>query len=111
MIMPKYEVIILPLAEDDIVRNTDYIYYGKKSPNTARMLLSGFRKAVGELVFMPEMHELDEDDKLATLGIRKSYYKNYKIFFYIDEEKGKVFVLRVLHMLVDSKALLLNMFF
>ena len=86
MIMPKYEVIILPLAEDDIVRNTDYIYYDKKSPNTARMLLSGFRKAVGELAFMPEMHEL-------------------------DEEKGKVFVLRVLHMLVDSKALLFNMFF
>lgn len=60
---------------------------------------------------MPEQHEVDEDEELAAMEIRKCYYKNYKIFFYIEKEDGKVFVLRVLHMLVNAKPLLLNIRF
>ena len=67
--MPMYDVIILPLAEEDIVNNTDYIAF------------------------------------------EKCYYKNYKIFFYIDKEKTTVYVLRVLNMLVNAKPLLLKMRF
>lgn len=40
--MPEYDVIILPLAEKDIVSNTDYIFYEKKAPETALKLLRGF---------------------------------------------------------------------
>lgn len=109
--MQKYDVIILPLAEWDITNNTDYIYFEKKAPETALRLLDGFRKTIEALDFMPEQHELDEDTELAALGIRKCYYKNYKIFFYVDNDNKKVFVLRVLHMLVDAKQLLLNMKF
>ena len=39
--MQKYDVIILPLAEHDIVRNIDYIFYKKKALETARNLQSG----------------------------------------------------------------------
>ena len=107
--MIKYKVITLPLAEQDITNNTDYIYYKKKAPQTALKLLNGFRQTIEALVFMPEQHELDEDEELAALEIRKCYYKKYKIFFYVDREHKKVFILRVLHMLVDAKPLLLNM--
>lgn len=109
--MPEYDVIILPLAEKDIVNNTDYIFYEKKAPETALRLLKGFRSTIAKLDFMPEQHELDEDEELAAMEIRKCYYKNYKIFFYIEKDEKKVFVLRVLHMLVDAKPLLLNMRF
>lgn len=107
--MHKFDVIILPLAEYDITRNTDYIYFEKEAPDTALKLLAGFQLAIKKLEFMPEQHEFDEDEDLAALGIRKCYYKNYKIFFYVNKEENKVFVLRVLHMLVDAKSILLTM--
>jgi len=109
--MPSYEIIVLPLAESDIANNTNYIFYEKKAPDTALNLLDGFKKSIADLSFMPERHEFDEDEELAKLQIRKCYYKNYKIFFYVNKETRKVFVLRVLHMLVDAKALLLNVRF
>lgn len=109
--MQTYDVIILPLAERDIVRNTDYIFYEKKAPETALNLLSGFQSTISRLEQFPESHEFDEDEELAAMQIRKCYYKNYKIFFYINKEKQTVYVLRVLHMLVDAKPLLLNLKF
>ena len=109
--MLKYDVIILPLAEKDISNNTDYIFYDKEAPDTALKLLEGFKDTIVNLSFMPERHEFDEDKELAALQIRKCYYKNYKIFFYVNKEEKRVFVLRVLHMLVDAKPLLMNMRF
>ena len=50
-------------------------------------------------------------EELAAREIRKCYYKNYKIYFFIDERIRTVYVLRVLHMLVNAKPLLLNMIF
>ena len=102
--MKKYEVIILPLAEHDISRN-------KQAPETAIRLLHGFYDTIEKLEVLPESHELDEDEELAERGIRKCYYKNYKIFFYVNEEEQEVYVLRVLHMLVNAKPLLLNLEF
>ena len=106
-----YDVIILPLAEEDIINNTDYIAFEKQAPETALQLAMGMRNTIAKLEFMPEKHEIDEDEELAAIGIHKCYYKNYKIFFYINKEKQVVYVLRVLHMLVNAKPLLLKMRF
>ncbi len=62
MTMKTYDVIILPLAERDIARNTDYIFYEKKAPETARNLLPGFQGAISRLGQLPESHGLNEDD-------------------------------------------------
>lgn len=109
--MPTYDVIILPSAERDISRNVDYIFYDKHSPETASQLLAGFRKKIQSLDYMPERYELDEDDDLSARGIRKCYFKNYKIFFYVEKRVHQVYILRVLHMLVDATPLLLDLDF
>lgn len=109
--MQMYDVIILPKAEEDILNNTDYIAFEKKSTETALRLAAGFRNTIAKLEFMLEQHELDEDNELAEKGIRKCYYKNYKKFFYINEHGHSVYILRVLHMLVDAKPLLLKIHF
>ena len=101
--MRMYKVLILPLAEEDIMNNTDYIAFEKKAPETALELAMGFRNTIAKLEFMPKQHELDEDEELAVREIRKCYYKNYRV--------RTVYVLRVLHMLVNAKPLLLNMRF
>lgn len=65
--MQTYDVIILPLAECDIVRNTDYIFFEKKAPETTRNLLSEFQSTISRLEQFPESHELDEDEELAAM--------------------------------------------
>lgn len=107
--MHKYKIIVEPLAEEDIIRNTDYIAFDKKSPETARKLIRDMRKQIARLETYPQRHEFDEDEELSVLQVRKHYYKNYKIFYTVDEKENKVYILRVLHMLVDSRALLLRM--
>lgn len=109
--MPMYDEIILPLAEEDTVNNTDYIAFEKKASETALRLSMGLRNTIAKLEFMPEQHELDEDEELAACDIHKCYYKNYKIFFYIDKETTTAYVLWVLHMLVNAKPLLIKMRF
>ena len=107
--MNKYSIIIEPLAEEDIIRNVEYIAYDKRSQQTALELGKGFRKQIASLALNPARHAYDDDEKLAQLQIRKHYYKNYKIYYFVDEREKKIYILRVLHMLVDSKAILLRM--
>lgn len=104
--MHKYQIIVLPMAEENIVRNTDYIAYDKKSPETALNLSRGFRKAIAKLDHNPSRHELDEDEGLAYYGIRRHYYKNYKIYYFVSESEKTVYILGVLNMRVDSRVII-----
>ena len=104
------KVITLPLAEEDIADQTDYIAFELKSPETAVNMVRGFRKTINSLSLFPQSHELDEDEELAEYGIRKTYYKNYKIYFLIVERERIVYILRIFHMLVDSKEKILRIF-
>lgn len=50
--MQMYKVITLPMAEDDIQSNTDYIAFEKQAPETALRLAVGFRNKIAQLEFM-----------------------------------------------------------
>ena len=67
--MQMYKVMMLPLAEEDIMNNTDYIAFEKKVPETALELAMGFRNTIAKLEFMPKQHELDEDEELHLLMV------------------------------------------
>lgn len=108
--MTEYKVVTLPLAEGDIADQTDYIAFELKAPETALNMVRGFKKVINGLSLFPQSHELDEDEELAAYGIRKTYYKNYKIYFLIDEKERIVYILRVFHMLVDSREKILRIF-
>ena len=47
--MQMYKVMMLPLAEEDIINNTDYIAFKKKAPETALELAMGFRNTIANL--------------------------------------------------------------
>ena len=101
--MSKYKVYTLPLAESDIADHAVYIAYELRASETAIKMVNGFRKTINDLCIFPQKYSLDEDEELARYKIRRTYYKNYKIYFMIDEDEHIVYVLRVLHMLVNSK--------
>lgn len=106
--MKQYKIEITDLAEQDLENAGDYIAYELKNPGAAEKTVSGIRKQIYLLADFPERNELDEDEILAELGVRKDYYRNYKIYYVIDVDT--IYIVRILHMLVDSKAWLYSTF-
>ena len=101
--MQSYKIEITELAEIDLERAGDYIAYELKNPQAAVDTIQGIKNKMHSLEILPERNELDEDRKLAELGIRQEYYKNYKIYYLVDHTKQSVIIIRILHMLVDSR--------
>ena len=106
--MRQYQIRITELAEEDLENAGNYIAYDLKNPSAAKSTVSGIRAKINSLVDFPERNELDEDELLAGLGVRKDYYHNYKIYYVIEEDT--IYIIRILHMLVDSKAWLYRTF-
>ena len=108
--MQQYKIKITELAEQDLENAANYIAFELFNPSAAEKMVKGIREQINTLDLFPESHELDDDPVLAEIGVHKTYYKEYKIFYIIDEEAKTVFVVRILHMLVDSRAWLYRTF-
>lgn len=106
--MKQYKIKITDLAEMDLERAGDYIAYELENPTAAVNTVRGKRKQINLLTNFPERNELDEDELLAELGVRQDYYEKYKIYYVIEEDT--IYIVRILHMLVDSKAWLYHTF-
>ena len=108
--MLQYKIRMSELAEEDLENAGDYIAFVLLNPIAAEDTVKGIRAQIRELQYFPERHELDEDSVLAELGIRRIYFKEYKIFYKIDYESGMVFIVRILHMRMNSRAWLYHTF-
>ena len=95
---------LLDLAEEDLENAGDYIAFVLLNPIAAADTVEGIRAQIRELQFFPERHELDEDSVLAELGVRRIYFKEYKIFYKIEEDTHTVFIIRIIHMRMNSRA-------
>lgn len=79
--MHNYKVITLPMAEDDIQDQTDYIAFDLKSPETAINMARGFRKTINNLSIFPQSHEFDEDEELENSASERLIIKTIKYTF------------------------------
>ena len=69
--MRQYQIRITELAEEDLENAGDYIAHELKNPSAAENTVSGIRAKINSLVNFPERNELDEDELLAGVGVRK----------------------------------------
>ena len=106
--MQKYKIEISDLAEQDLEFAADYIAFDLKNPSAAVGIVQGIRNQINKLQIFPERNELDDDPVLANLGIRMDFYKNYKIYYVVEDHV--IIVIRILHMLVDSRTWLYRTF-
>lgn len=106
--MQKYKIEISDLAEQDLELAADYIAFELNNPSAAVGIVQGIRKQINKLQIFPERNELDDDPVLANLGIRMDFYKNYKIYYVVEDHV--IIIIRILHMLVDSRAWLYRTF-
>lgn len=65
--MHNYNVIILPMAEDDIQDQTDYIAFDLKSPETAINMARGFRKTINDLSIFPQSQDIENFQRIKWL--------------------------------------------
>ena len=93
----RYSVLVTDRAEADMEKAADYIEYSLRNPIAADNLLSECKKAIEGLAEMPERFSLVDDSILASWGIRSFNVKNYILFYRIDKERKKVFILRFLY--------------
>lgn len=103
-VMQRYTIRIDEIAEEDLENAGDYIAFVLHNPDAAKNTVKGIRKQINTLQLFPDSHELDEDPILADLGVHKTYYKEYKIFYTVDHKNNIVYIVRILHMLVDSRS-------
>jgi plasmid stabilization system protein ParE len=108
--MHQYRIEISELAEKDLENAGDYIAFILLNPSAAEKTIRGIREQVNKLSVYPDGHELDDDVILAKMGVRRTYFKEYKIFYVVDNERKIVNVLRILHMRVDSRRWLYQTF-
>ncbi len=108
--MKRYRIEMTELAEQDLEDAGDYIAFELLNPKAALDMVQGIRKQVNGLEYFPERNELDEDPILATFGVRMDYYRNYKIYYVVNNETYIVYIIRILHMLVDSRTWLYKTF-
>ena len=106
--MKQYRIEITELAEKDLENVADYIAFELKNSIASKNVVNGIRKQINSLASFPERNELDEDEFLAEIGVRRDYYRNYKIYYIILDDT--IYIVRILHMLVDSHAWLYRTF-
>ena len=101
--METYEVVILSEARVDIENIANYIINNYKNEELAFALIIELWAKIRTLDFMPDRYSVDEEPALKMRNIRHIRYKQYAIYYTIDEENKKVKVIRVKHTLQDLK--------
>ena len=109
--MLTYKIEVAEAAERDLEAIGNYIAYDLKAFASAVSTVRGIQREIKKLRQNPNRHELDDDELLAGYGVRKQYYKNYKIYYQVDSSSRTVQIFRVLHMRVDSRAALYRTIF
>lgn len=99
----RYKIHSTELAEYDLEKAADYIAYVLCNPSAAISFVRGVRKKIESLEYFPERFELDEDLELAKAGVRKLFYKNYKIYYVINKHESVIYIIRILHRLENSQ--------
>ena len=102
--MPLYTIEMTDYAECDLENLGDYIAFKLYNLVAAERIVHGIRQRINELKKFPLKYKLDEDVVLADLGVRRTNYDNYDIFYFIDESILTVYIIRILHSLTDYRS-------
>lgn len=83
--MKEYNIVLTRTAKNDIIDIGDYIAYTLLEPETAYRFVEGLRSAISSLKELPNRFALVDDQVLFCQGIHCMPYKNYYVFYEIEE--------------------------
>lgn len=104
--MDEFEIIIEQTAERDLLSILTYITNILKEPSTARRIFRSIREQVLSLNRLPERCPLVKEEPYSTMGIRKLLVENYIVFYFVNQKRREVHVIRILYNRRDWKNLI-----
>ncbi len=97
MPMGEYHIRVNPKARQDICDIGDYISEILLQPNISNKIVKGLRKSITNLQYFPYQFPIIQDATLCKIGIRCMPYKNYYIFYIVNENKKWVMIVRIIY--------------
>ena len=99
--MKKYKVEISETAEYDLENIISYLRYDLAGDIIADKYKILFKQELKELEDIAESMPILDKKLTGYENIRKVNVRNYVIFYMVDEENDKVFVVRIGHAFMD----------
>ena len=101
IIWKKYKIEVSKTAEQDLVNIISYLKYDLAGDIIADKYKILFKQKLKNLEDIAGSMPILSEKLTGHKNIRKVNVKNYIIFYIVDEEKNKVFVLRIGHTFMD----------
>jgi toxin ParE1/3/4 len=95
--MDSYEIIMTPDATADLVELRDYIADVLLVPGTALSYIRTIREEISKLAEMPGRIKPVDDEPWHSRGIRKIMAKNFYVYYRIDEDTKRVYIMNVIY--------------
>ena len=95
--MNSYEIIMTPDATTDLVELRDYIADVLLVPDTALSYIRAIREEISKLSEMPGRIKPVDDEPWHSRGIREIMAKNFYVYYRIDEETKRVYIMHVIY--------------
>ena len=109
--MDFYEIIMTPDALDNLTELCDYITDVLLVPDTALPCICAIREEINKLSEMPESNKTVDDEPWHSRGIREIMAKNFYIYYRIDEDSKRVYILNIIYTKRDQLRRLAQMKF
>lgn len=107
--MNSYEIIMTPDATTDLVELRDDIADVLLVPDTALSYIRVIREEINKLSEMPGRIKPVDDEPWHSRGIREIMAKNFYVYYRIDEETKRVYIMNVIYNKRDQLRQLANM--
>lgn len=95
--MDSYEIIMTPDATTDLMELRDYIAEVLLVPKTALTYVRAIRETISKLEYMAASIAPVLDEPWHSRGVRKIVAKNFHIYYRIDEDIKRVYVLNIIY--------------
>ena len=105
----RYEVKLTSQAIEQIEEIAQYISKVLLVPEIAHKWLDALHLEISKLDFMPLRYPLTEENLWRSKGIHKMPFKNFLIYYLIDEENKTVWVTAVIYGRRDQISALADM--
>lgn len=99
--MKKYRVEISEVAEQDLENIISYLRYNLAGDIIADKYKILFKQELKELQNVAGNMPILDEKLTGHKGVRKISVRNYIVFYIVDEENSKAFVLRIGHAFMD----------
>ncbi len=107
----RYEVRLTSQAIGQIEEIAQYISKILSAPETARRWVDALQSEIAKLNFMPSRYPLIEEEPWHRKEIHKMPFKNFLVYYLIDEYKKAVWVTAVIYGRRDQIVALADMSF